>query len=594
MGAMSKRIRSFQLVAVIALLSTLLPAASVLGGAAPAPHPASHYGLAQSTDGSYPSTVVLQGEQFLFDRIVPVDPQELVPLEEQGDVTLYARSDAAPFPAIYAVLAGSPPGEGVARYLPTNTNSPDSLCPAENAQVGSITSGDQSYAFAGIETDIPAEALVEVANADGQPVYADPDAAQPAPELLVASDQGLMRFILMTADGVPMPLAGSVTFGDHTYAFSADVTDSTDPSTLAKIGCTGPFPAYATIDAQTPTDTISILVNGRYLSFNATGAASEATTTPENTVSTPESGAPAEATSPPITDTNASDTAATATSSTDEAVGNEIADATPTTNGATGDQTSGGTPTTENQDNGAGLAIELSENVGTSGQPEGLPREIRVGAEWFQFDRIVALSAQGLAVVAQQDAITVYASSDQEPFDTIFLAIPNSGDGSLARYLPERTTTPDTACPMETASIGLLQTGDASYAFAGIETDLSPDALQQIGDSNGSTVYADPGVGQPVPEIFIADPSGLLRFMLLNDQGLPAALSQSLVVNGAEYALVGDVTDQTDRSTLPKAGCAGPFPVYASVDDAGGNVRPTLRVGGRTPLPVRSRRRLTS
>ena len=381
-----------------------------------------------------------------------------------------------------------------------------------------------------------------------------------------------MRFILMNADGVPMPLAGSVTFGDHTYAFSADVTDSTDPSTLAKIGCTGPFPAYATIDAQTPTDTISILVNGRYLSFNATGAASEATTTPENTVSTPESGAPAEATSPPITDTNASDTAATATSSTDETVGNEIADATPTTNGATGDQTSGGTPTTENQDNGAGLAIELSENVGTSGQPEGLPREIRVGAEWFQFDRIVALSAQGLAVVAQQDAITVYASSDQEPFDTIFLAIPNSGDGSLARYLPERTTTPDTACPMETASIGLLQTGDASYAFAGIETDLSPDALQQIGDSNGSTVYADPGVGQPVPEIFIADPSGLLRFMLLNDQGLPAALSQSLVVNGAEYALVGDVTDQTDRSTLPKAGCAGPFPVYASVDDAGGNV----------------------
>src|SRR3954464_4478501 len=169
MGTMSRRIQSFQFVTVIVLLATLLPAASLVGNAAPVSPLANYAGLAQSTSGNYPSTVAVQGEQFLFDRIVPVDPQELVPVETQGDVNLYARSDAPPFPAIYAALAGASPADGVARYLPANTNSPDSPCPAENGQVGSITSGEQSYAFAGIETDIPAEALVEVARAQDQP-----------------------------------------------------------------------------------------------------------------------------------------------------------------------------------------------------------------------------------------------------------------------------------------------------------------------------------------------------------------------------------------------------------------------------------------
>src|SRR5829696_10330502 len=134
MGTMSRRIRLFQLAAVIVLLATLLPAAGMVGDAAPVSQLANHSGLAQSTTGNYPSTVAVQGEQFLFDRIVPVDPQELVPVEEQGDVSLYARSDAPPFPAIYAALAGSSPADGLARYLPANTNSPDSPCPAENGQ----------------------------------------------------------------------------------------------------------------------------------------------------------------------------------------------------------------------------------------------------------------------------------------------------------------------------------------------------------------------------------------------------------------------------------------------------------------------------
>src|SRR6478609_4459369 len=173
MGAMSRHVRSFQLAAAIALLSILMPATSVIGVAAPVSQHANLHRLAQSTTGNYPPTVTVQGEQFLLDRIVPVNPQELTPVEQQGDVSLFARSDTPPFPAVYAALAGASPTDGVARYLPTNTNSPNSPCPAENGQVGSITSGEQSYAFAGIETDIPADALVEVARANNQPVYAD-------------------------------------------------------------------------------------------------------------------------------------------------------------------------------------------------------------------------------------------------------------------------------------------------------------------------------------------------------------------------------------------------------------------------------------
>ncbi|MBA2468766.1 MAG: hypothetical protein H0V37_05125 [Chloroflexia bacterium] len=224
--------------------------------------------------------------------------------------------------------------------------------------------------------------------------------------------------------------------------------------------------------------------------------------------------------------------------------------------------------------------VEASDDLGDGGQPEGLPREIVVGDARFLYDRSVPLDPEALSVVDESESLTVYAATDEGPFDAVYVS---GVDGAaLARYLPERIGAADVACPTEAAEIGQLDAGDAVYVFAGFELDLTTDTLQEIGTSDGNPVYAEADAGQPFPEVFVATGDGLLRFVIAGGDGRPASLADSLAFEGTLLSFVADVTDQVDPGNLAKVGCAGPYPVYTAADAAeGSTVDRYVRAGGR-------------
>ena len=217
------------------------------------------------------------------------------------------------------------------------------------------------------------------------------------------------------------------------------------------------------------------------------------------------------------------------------------------------------------------LDVASSDDLGDGGQPEGLPREITVGDERYLFDRIVPLATDGLALIAENEDLAVYAMSGEGPFDSLYVASTSQGTGELARYLPERLGSPEVSCPAEVAEIGQLSADNAVYIFAGLETDLTEDSLQSVGVSGENQLYADAGAAPPFPELFVADPNGLLRFVIAATDGRPGSLAESLAFNGTRFEFVADVSAEVDLSGLTKVGCTGPYPVLALQDDASGS-----------------------
>src|SRR5687768_12772752 len=198
---MSPRARLFHIAIVLSLIAGLLTA--VISA------PTGTLAQDETEFDAYPPSVTVQGEQFILDRLVPLDRADFERIEDEANLTFYARTDEPPYDLIYGLLDGRSEG-GLARYLPTNVDDPETACPAEAVEVGPLTGGDATYAFAGIETDVPTDALEQIAEADGQPVYADPDVEQPAPELFLESDEDLLRFLIMNEDGLPTALPESV------------------------------------------------------------------------------------------------------------------------------------------------------------------------------------------------------------------------------------------------------------------------------------------------------------------------------------------------------------------------------------------------
>ena len=188
----------------------------------------------------------------------------------------------------------------------------------------------------------------------------------------------------------------------------------------------------------------------------------------------------------------------------------------------------------------------------------------------FLFDRIVPLSRQELFRVAQEQETIAYARTEEGPFAAIYLSVPNRSEDELARYLPEGVGSADVACPAEAGDYERVDASGSLYAFAGIETDLTADSLQQVGDSNGEPVYADPDSAQPFPELFFSSGGGLLRFVVVGDDGRPASIAESLAFNGTEFAFESDATDAVDPASLTKVGCSTAFPVFAPTDTVGG------------------------
>lgn len=550
---MTATTRPLHVTLIVALIASLVASVAMWTTTASAPLSGSSSigpSSLQAGEGEFPASVTLDGEQYLLDRTVPLDPAAL---EQAGDLeglTLYRQPGAQPGSPVYAQLVDVPDAD-LGRYLPTNAGAPEIACMVEVAEVGPLTANDINYIFAGIETDIPTSELEQIADAGGQAVYAAPGEAQPSAELFLETANGLFRFVISDAQGRPGTLPDSIPFAGQSYAFEGDASASVDPSTLSKIGCVGPFPAFA--PAGQPIESLTslfVLAGGRYFSYTATGPA-------------PEDAGPSEAPDQIDEGTPADDQAQPeSTEAPDEPIDETQATPPPP------DEEAAPTEAPVEEAQGDLPGIEITAGLGTPNQPAEYPREIVIDGARYLFDRLVPLDRNQLTAVAQEGETSAYAKSEQGPFDMLYLAVPDRDPGELGRYLPEQLDAPDQACLSETAQTQRLTAANSTYISAGYEPDLTADLLQVVYDASGQPVYADPGTSEPYPELFLDDGTGLLRFLLIGGDGRPQALSDALAFDGSELAFSGDVTQSVDRNALVKVGCSGPFPVYSATPDA--------------------------
>ncbi len=519
--------------------------------------------LDRGRPNEYPTAVTLEDQQYLFDRLVPISRQELTRVGQDRSTQYFARDDEGPFDQLYVSVPNRSEDE-LARYLPTRIDSPDEPCPAEDGDLGTLNAGDTAYAFAGPEPDFTPDQLQEVGDAGGQTIYSFGE--QPFDELFLEGGQGLQRFIAVDEDGLPAVLTDDVPFGEQTLTFSANATNEVDPGTLTKVGCAGAFPVLAA-DGEVPGSLSEAYcsVGGQILLFTAAAGAPTA-----------DDGDDEEANQQDATEETTADAEETATTAPegDEETVTPADEATP-------EETV--TPDEDDEDTAAttDLTVEPggAPDEGDGGQPEGLPRELIVGDVRYLFDRLVTLERQDLIRVAQDGPFIVYARGEQPPFDRIYVSLPPRDEGELARYLPEVLDSPDNPCPAEGQNLGRVTAGDAAYAFAGLETDVTEDVLQEVGQAQERTIFAEGD--QPFIELFLSDPNGLLRFIVLDAEGRPAPLQDSLLFGGQLFTFSADVTDQTDVAALARAGCSTAFPVFAEQDEeAGAYTQLYVQVGG--------------
>jgi hypothetical protein len=99
-------------------------------------------------------------------------------------------------------------------------------------------------------------------------VYAD-GAEPPYAELFAATADGLQRFVLLDADGLPEALRGDFPFAGQTYAFADDVTGKVDAKGLTRVGCAGPFAiASAPATAHPPVARLYAVIADHVLAFD--------------------------------------------------------------------------------------------------------------------------------------------------------------------------------------------------------------------------------------------------------------------------------------------------------------------------------------
>ena len=475
--------------------------------------------------------LVVADTRYVFDRVVPVRRQDLVRIAEADPIIVYARTDEPPFAEVYASV---PPREqaAIARYLPENAASPETPCRAEEAELGSIAAGEAGiFAFAGLEPDLSPDGLDQSGSTpDGFPAYIGTE--QPLEEILVDAPEGLQRFVHLDDQGLPAVLADGFPFAGRAFAFSAPSDE--DIGALTRIGCVGAFPLFADPGQEDTPDEVVAVVGGQPLRFAATGE--DAASTVAEPVAP--GGDPAEQAAGDEADPAASPTVEEATTEPEA------------TAAVDGEEPGAATPATE-----ATASAAAGE----------LPEELVVGERRYLLDRPVPVPVELLSEIDQQGDLTVYAIGD-EPFDRVFAS---DAAGGVVRYLSQRRGNPDAPCPAETAELGLIDGGESGqFVFAGPEPDLTPDDLQQIATTpDNQAVYAESA--EAFAELFVASDDGLLRYVVLDERGLPEQVGDDLTFGGQEFAFVEEATG-VDRAALGRVGCAGPFSVLAeSAADAG-------------------------
>ncbi|MGD9711768.1 MAG: hypothetical protein AB7V46_06860, partial [Thermomicrobiales bacterium] len=523
--------------ALLLTLAVSLTATSVVASiAASAPGQPASVAMSFQDGGALPASVTIDGVQYLVDRSVPLDPAGLEAAGARDGVLFLRRPGDGPGSPVYGQATAQPDADLV-RYLSTNVATPDQLCLAETAAFGPLTAGDTNYLSAGLETDIPATDLEQIADAGGQFVYADPGATQPASDLFLETTDGLFRFVRSNGQGRPITLPDTLPFAGQTYAFQGDATAEIDPATLAKFGCAGVFPVFgAAGQAAESLTEVFVLAGGRYFRLTATGPAADDTVALDQTGQTDEGTTEEEPATP---EQPAETPAVEATTPPDE----------------------------ESPTQGELLPLEVTVGAAGANQPSEYPREVLIDGQRYVFDRLLPLDRTTLSPVAQSGEIVAFARSDGAPLDALFLAVPDRPEPEVGRYLPEQVQAPEISCVAEATGYQQLTAGDATYVAVGFERDLTPDMLQIVYDAGGVPVYADPGTSQPYAELFYDDGSGLARYLLLTPDGLPEGMATSLVFAGEQFDFTQDATGSVDPAQLVKVGCAGPFPLLSTTGD---------------------------
>ncbi|MGH2532199.1 MAG: PQQ-binding-like beta-propeller repeat protein [Thermomicrobiales bacterium] len=203
------------------------------------------------------------------------------------------------------------------------------------------------------------------------------------------------------------------------------------------------------------------------------------------------------------------------------------------------------------------------------GLPGDVPREIVIEGGRYLLDRMLFADAGAMTPAGSLGPIRLYAQEDSTATAPIYAVVPGRADGELARYWPERLDTPEEPCPGEDPSVSPLQAGDTGYAYAGIEPLFTTSRLTSVATANdGRPTYAESAETTPIEELFLESAAGLQRFMLLDERGLPEMLRGSLPFAGGVFTFAEDATGTADRAALTRLGCAGPFPVLVSPDQA--------------------------
>ena len=220
---------------------------------------------------------------------------------------------------------------------------------------------------------------------------------------------------------------------------------------------------------------------------------------------------------------------------------------------------------------GPGIRVQAQDDAQPVEPPPDLPVEITLNDLFYLFDRQIPIAAEGLVEVGRQGDLIVYAAADDGPYDRVFVSSP-AQQQTVARYLAELPVGPDgtasaaNACLAQPPEFGDLQSGTGIYAFAGAEADIPLDGLASIATTaEGYTVYADPNQQPPV-DLVMDTGTGLVRFVLLDEQGRPPVLGDTFQFQGVSYVFEGDVAGTVDPATLAPFGCAGPFPLAAPLD----------------------------
>src|SRR5215213_7814172 len=192
------------------------------------------------------------------------------------------------------------------------------------------------------------------------------------------------------------------------------------------------------------------------------------------------------------------------------------------------------------------IPAQAQEDAKLAARSPEFPIEILFEDRYFLFDREIPITPEGLFEVGRQEDLTFYAETAEGPHDRLFVSSASSQE-TVARYLPEIPTGADgnataNACPAQPQEFGDLQGGEGVYAYAGSEPDVPLDGLPSIASTaDGYTVYAGSSEQPPV-NLLMDTGSDLVRFILLDDEGRPPVLGETLQFQGVTFAFEGDAT----------------------------------------------------